>query len=164
MYASKYHYWTRCPLSPIQSGKMDLIIMVQTLKLFFLTFFVMFSRSVVWRSACAMCSPVWWPGRWMKPTRSARRRNIDCSPFISPDLTSWIQWAVIAINGVRFGSLHVSVVSEIFPNDIYMSSVSMAQICREKKITHPHLRFQSLEMLINCLHHAPPNCGSRRDI
>ena len=88
-----------------------------------LTFDAIPIRSRTCRNACARCSPVWLPGTRWKPIKSARSFSIYCWP-----LGVWIgvvsiQWAVMAMKGVRFGSDHMSMVVEIFPNEPYKYQV-----------------------------------------
>lgn len=74
-------------------------------------------RSRTSKKACARWTPVWCPGTRWKPMRSALKLRQCCNPSGVWIFFASIQWAVTAMNGVRFGSDHKSIVNEIFPSD-----------------------------------------------
>ena len=84
------------------------------------TLLVIFRRSVMCKKAWAICSPVWRPGTFWNPIRSDRNLRFNFVPLAVSSSTPLIQCAVTAMNGDRFGSLHISMVNEILPFDRYL--------------------------------------------
>ena len=116
-------------------------------------------RSNTNRKSCAMCFPVWWPGKWWKPTRSAR--NVSSSvggPEACSTLTAWIQCAVTAMYGTILCDVQISDVKEIFP----IASSNGDDYAAVKMNQRAHLHFSSncIKLLLPELHNATLNGGS----
>ena len=84
------------------------------------TLLIIFRLSVMCKKAWAICSPVWRPGKFLNPIRSDRNLRFNFVPLAVSSSTPSIQWAVTAMNGDRFGSLHISMVNKILPFDHYL--------------------------------------------
>ena len=88
------------------------------------TFSLILRQSVTKRKACPRCSPSCHPGTRWNPMRSACSLRVSWGPFAVSSVTPSIQCTVTAINGVRLGSLHMSMVIEIFPLEFYRKTTT----------------------------------------
>ena len=86
-------------------------------KVILLTFDVIWTQSVMNKKQWARWSPECHPGILWNPIKSAQRWSFLTTPVGVVCSMAWIQWAVMAMKDTWFGSVHASVVQDIFPTD-----------------------------------------------